>query len=114
MFLILSINVYDLSDVNLFNLFAHSQEVSENSLFSATTTIYREERHYPDGAPTARACAELAAERNLYLVTLSEALDGDFGAGIELAAETPELRRELMLMACHCLQGEIRHLLMGD
>ena len=36
------------------------------------------------------------------------------GAGIELAAETPELRRELMLMACHCLQGEIRHLLMGD
>mgnify|MGYP001025338128 CR=1 FL=1 len=67
-----------------------------------------------DGAATARTCTQLAGERNLYLVTLSEALGGDSSSCIELTADTPELRRELMLMACHCLQGEIRHLLMGD
>jgi phosphoheptose isomerase len=67
-----------------------------------------------DGAATARACAELAAERNLYLVTLSEPLGSEHAGAIGLAANTAELRRELMLMACHCLQSEIRHLLMGD
>lgn len=66
------------------------------------------------GAATARACVQLAEERNLYLITLSESLGSDHHAAIELAAATAELRRELMLMACHCLQGEIRQLLMGD
>lgn len=66
------------------------------------------------GAPLARACAGFAATRNLALITLSEPLDGAAHTAVELLADSSEQRIELLLMACHCLQVEIRHLLLGE
>lgn len=65
-------------------------------------------------APLARICTAVAAERNLALLALSEALELPVEAPMPLLADTRELRRELALMAIHCLQNEIRHLLLGE
>lgn len=67
-----------------------------------------------DTAALATAGVEFAAGRNLRLVTLSEPNDTGATAAIFLTAATRDLRRELLLMACHCLQVEIRHLLLGE
>jgi DnaA initiator-associating protein len=64
------------------------------------------------GAPFARDCTEFTATRNLAAITMSETDTG--AAAVTLTAPTRELRRELFLMACHCLQAEIRHLFLGD
>jgi phosphoheptose isomerase len=66
------------------------------------------------GAPLTASGAEFAATRNLRLVTLSDREDTGAPAVITLQAATRDLRRELLLMACHCLQVEIRHLLLGE
>ena len=67
-----------------------------------------------DRAPLSSAGAEFATARNLRLITLSEGEDTVAAAAVTLSASTRDLRRELLLMACHCLQVEIRHLLLGE
>jgi len=62
----------------------------------------------------ATACAALAGERNLSLVTLSEPLALAVDAPIALVADARALRSELALMALHCLHTEIRQLLLGE
>ena len=65
-------------------------------------------------APFAAACATFAERRNLAAVTLSDRDGSDAVVAVTLRADTRELRSELLLMACHCLQAEIRHLLLGE
>jgi phosphoheptose isomerase len=65
-------------------------------------------------ASLAMACARVADERQLALVTIAPPHAQAAGAQIGLLADDAALRRELLLMACHCLQGEIRHLLLGE
>lgn len=67
-----------------------------------------------DDAQLASACARFASERNLEALTLSERSGHDGQVAVVLRADNRELRTELLLMAFHCLQDEIRHLLLGD
>ncbi|MEE4277494.1 MAG: phosphoheptose isomerase [Halieaceae bacterium] len=67
------------------------------------------------GAPLARAASKLAQDRGLRFVSLAEGSQSGAGdVAIELNADDRPLRRELLLMASHCLQTEIRHLLLGE
>ncbi|MEL7045055.1 MAG: SIS domain-containing protein [Pseudomonadota bacterium] len=67
-----------------------------------------------EGAPLALACARLAEERGLIMIALCDSFEPPAGAAISLRADDRALRRELLLMASHCLQAEIRHLLLGE
>jgi phosphoheptose isomerase len=66
------------------------------------------------GAELARRSVQFALQRNLVAVAVSDTLDGVAGTHITLRAETRALRSELMLMACHCLQEQIKHVMLGE
>jgi len=65
-------------------------------------------------ATLAVAGARVAEERRLALITVASRHEQVTGAQIGLLASDGVLRRELLLMACHCLQDEIRHTLLGE
>ena len=94
-------------------------EATGDTLFSDLRTLARDGDVFLcidtlKSAPLTASGSEFAAARNLRLVTLSEGIDARAAATVALTAATRELRRELLLMACHCLQVEIRHLLLGE
>jgi phosphoheptose isomerase len=66
------------------------------------------------GAQLARRSVHFAVQRNLVAIAVSEPLDGIAGTRITLQAENPALRSELILMACHCLQEQIKLVMLGE
>lgn len=67
-----------------------------------------------EDAPLARLCAEFARQRNLRSIILSQAGDDLPGVSIQLQAGDRALRSELLLMACHSLQEQIKRVMLGD
>jgi DnaA initiator-associating protein len=66
------------------------------------------------GAPLARRAVNFALQRNLVVIAVSENPEQAGGVNIDLQAETQALRSELILMACHCLQEQIKHAMLGE
>lgn len=66
------------------------------------------------GAALAHRGIEFAKTRNLVTIAMSEKLRIDDIACIELHAEDSDLRSELILMASHCLQEQIKQILLGE
>lgn len=62
----------------------------------------------------AKACSRIAVERNLISISMSEPDKDCQGLNIALQAESTHLRRELMLMASHCLGDQIQCILLGE
>ncbi|WP_439105703.1 phosphoheptose isomerase [Congregibacter sp.] len=66
------------------------------------------------GATLARKYVEFAEKRNLIAIVLSEKLEISGGTCIALNVEHPDLRRELILMASHCLRDQTKQVLLGE
>lgn len=73
-----------------------------------------------DSAPGGRLampCFDFAQQRNLVAIALSEPVEGG-GVCVALppAEQTGDrsMRTELVLMACHCLQEQIRQFMLGE
>lgn len=66
------------------------------------------------GAALAHHCVKFARTRNLVAITMSEKLGIDDISCIELHTDDQDLRTELILMASHCLQEQIKQALLGE
>jgi DnaA initiator-associating protein len=66
------------------------------------------------GAEFAQYCVKFADQRNLVTIAMSEDLGLDGITCIALSAHEQHLRSELTLMASHCLQEQIKHILVGE
>jgi DnaA initiator-associating protein len=66
------------------------------------------------GAAIARACSQIASQRNLVTISMSELFEhGKPTVCIDLRADERALRRELIVMACHCLQEQLGQQMLG-
>ncbi|MDP5055092.1 MAG: phosphoheptose isomerase, partial [Congregibacter sp.] len=66
------------------------------------------------GAEFAQYCVKFADQRNLVAISMSEDLGLEGIACIVLPVNEQDLRSELILMASHCLQEQIKHILVGE
>lgn len=65
-------------------------------------------------APMARQCISFAAKRNLVAIALSENPGVDGAICLDMRVADRNLRSELLLMATHCLQEQIKQFLLGE
>ncbi|WOJ94965.1 phosphoheptose isomerase [Congregibacter variabilis] len=66
------------------------------------------------GAALAYRAVEFAEKRNLVTIAMSETVRVDGVTCIELHTEDSDLRSELILMSSHCLQEQIKQILLGE